>query len=489
MKLRTLIEQLRIYKMKNEGNPTITGIEMDSRRVVPGNLFVCIKGERFDGHQFVDDVVAKGAVALVAEEEVETTVPVIYVKDARRILALLADRFHGHPTQHLQLIGITGTNGKTSTSHLIDRILQAQDKRTGIIGTIEMRINNVPYPVSNTTPEAPVLQKAFAQMVDEKVDTAVMEVSSHALHMGRVRGCDYDIAVFTNLTQDHLDYHETMEEYLQAKSLLFSQLGNTYDNRKIKMAILNNDDPASEKFKKMTAAQVLTFGIDKPSDIMARNVSITGQGTSFQLQTLTDTYDVKMKLVGKFSVYNILAAISAGISAGLDEQKMLETVEHLEGVAGRFEVVDEGQPYTVIVDYAHTPDSLENVLLTVKEFAKGDVYVIVGCGGDRDRMKRPQMAKIAVDHSDYAIFTSDNPRTEDPQTILNDMEAGVEGHAFNSIIDRKKAIEHAVQLATKDDIIIIAGKGHETYQIIGEKTLDFDDRKVAREAILRKEDK
>ncbi|WLD95063.1 UDP-N-acetylmuramoyl-L-alanyl-D-glutamate--2,6-diaminopimelate ligase [Alkalihalobacillus sp. AL-G] len=487
MKLRTLIERLAVYQLLNDSNPEITGIEMDSRRVEPGNLFVCVKGERFDGHLFVEDVVKMGASAIVAEKEIETTVPVIVVKDTRRVLSLLSDRFFNQPTKKLHLIGITGTNGKTTTSHLMDRILQDQRKRTGIIGTIEMRINDVPYPVSNTTPESPVLQKAFAQMVEEKVDTAVMEVSSHALHMGRVRGCDYDIAVFTNLTQDHLDYHQSMDQYLQAKGLLFSQLGNTYDNKNIKMAILNNDDPASEEFKRMTAAQIMTYGIDRPSDISAKNIKITGHGTEFELQTLTGNYQVNMKLIGKFSVYNILAAISAGIASGLDEQKMVDTIEQLEGVPGRFEVVDEGQPFTVIVDYAHTPDSLRNVLQTVQEFAKGKIFVVVGCGGDRDRSKRPQMAKIAIDYSDYAIFTSDNPRTEEPEQILNDMEKGVAGQAFISIVDRKSAIEYAINQAEANDIIVIAGKGHETYQIIGEETFDFDDREVARNGITRQE--
>ncbi|WP_257350556.1 UDP-N-acetylmuramoyl-L-alanyl-D-glutamate--2,6-diaminopimelate ligase [Pseudalkalibacillus decolorationis] len=487
MKLNNLISQLVGYKLFNDSNPSISGIEMDSRKVEEGNLFVCVKGERFDGHLFVDDVVKRGAVAIVAEREIKTSVPVILVKDTRRVLSVLSDRFFKSPTRQLQLIGITGTNGKTTTSHIIDRMLQDQHRRTGIIGTIEMRINNVPYPVSNTTPESPVLQKAFARMVEEKVETAVMEVSSHALHMGRVRGCDYNTAVFTNLSQDHLDYHETMEEYLQAKGLLFSQLGNTYDNESVKLAILNHDDPASEKFKKMTAAQVLTYSIDKPSDIRANNINITGQGTEFELQTLKGTYQVKMKLIGKFSVYNVLASIAAGIASGLEEQKMIETIEQLEGVPGRFEVVHEGQPYTVIVDYAHTPDSLKNVLQTVQEFAIGKIYVVVGCGGDRDRSKRPQMAQIAVDYSDQAIFTSDNPRTEDPQQIIYDMENGISGNSYESIIDRKEAIEYVIQKAAEDDIIVIAGKGHETYQIIGEDTIDFDDRIVASNAIVNKE--
>lgn len=485
-KLQTLLDQLMVYQLFNEGNPEITGIEMDSRKVEKGNLFICIKGENFDGHEYVKEVVQKGAVAIVAERMVETDVPVILVRDSRHTMAVLSDHFYDQPTHQLQLIGVTGTNGKTTVTHIMDTLFQDQEKRTGVIGTIEMRINNQKYPVANTTPEAPFLQKAFSKMVDEKVDSAFMEVSSHALEMGRVRGCDYDIAVFTNLSQDHLDYHETMEKYLQAKGLLFSQLGNTYDRKKHKIAILNEDDPASSTLKKMTSAQIMTYGIENKSDIMAKNIRISGKGTQFELHTLSGTYEVEMKLIGKFSVYNVLAALTAGIAAGIEEQKMIESVEQLGGVPGRFEVIDEGQPFPVIVDYAHTPDSLENVLTTIQEFAEGDVHVIVGCGGNRDRTKRPLMAKIAVDHSDHAIFTSDNPRTEAPDKIIEDMEAGAVKGSYTSIIDRKEAIETAVKIAKDGDVILIAGKGHETYQIIGDRTIDFDDREVARKAIMQR---
>ncbi|WP_349410410.1 UDP-N-acetylmuramoyl-L-alanyl-D-glutamate--2,6-diaminopimelate ligase [Pseudalkalibacillus sp. SCS-8] len=484
-KLSALLDWLKVYQLENEADPMVTGIEMDSRKVEEGHLFVCIEGENFDGHDYIDQVVEKGASVIVANRMVNTTLPVILVRDTRHTMAVLADVFYGQPTHDLQLVGVTGTNGKTTVTHIIDKMYQDQGKRTGVIGTIEMRINNKKYPVTNTTPEAPFLQKAFATMVDEEVDGALMEVSSHALEMGRVRGCDFNIAVFTNLSQDHLDYHETMEQYLQAKSLLFSQLGNTYDNKNQKLAVLNADDPASTKLTRLTSAQIMTYGIENTSDVMAKNISITGKGTTFSLVTLEGCYDVEMKLIGKFSVYNVLAAVTAGIGAGLDEQKMIESVEQLEGVPGRFEVIDEGQPFTVIVDYAHTPDSLENVLTTINEFAEGDTHCIVGCGGNRDRTKRPLMAKIAEKYSDHAIFTSDNPRNEPPEAILADMEAGVEGGSYTSIVDRKEAIETAVRNAGPKDIILIAGKGHETYQTIGNQTFEFDDRQVAREAIRK----
>ncbi len=486
--LKSLLDHLMVYQLFNEDDPSITSIEMDSRKVEEGNLYICIKGEKFDGHEYVEDVVEKGASAIVAERMVETTIPVILVKDSRHAMAVLSDFFYDQPTHDLQLIGVTGTNGKTTVTHIMDHLFQDQNKRTGVIGTIEMRINNQKYPVANTTPEAPFLQKAFSKMIDEKVDSAFMEVSSHALEMGRVRGCDYDIAVFTNLSQDHLDYHETMEKYLQAKGLLFSQLGNTYDRKKQKIAILNADDDASKQLKRMTSAQIMTYGIENECDVIAKDIRISGKGTQFKIRTLKGEYEVTMKLVGKFSVYNVLAAVTAGIAAGLDEQKMISSVEQLEGVPGRFEVIDEGQPFPVIVDYAHTPDSLENVLTTIQEFAEGDVHVIVGCGGNRDRTKRPLMAQIAVKHSDHAIFTSDNPRTEPPEQILEDMEAGIAKGSYTSIIDRRAAIETAVNIAKKGDVILIAGKGHETYQIIGDQTIDFDDREVARQAIKQRSD-
>ena len=320
-------------------------------------------------------------------------------------------------------------------------------------------------------------------MVEEKVDTAVMEVSSHALDIGRVHGCEFNMAVFTNLTQDHLDFHTSMDDYRRAKGLLFAGLGNHFDHSKPKFAILNNDDNATEEYIKSTSATVITYGIDKKSDVMAEDIKMTSSGTVFTLITPHGTKKVKMKLIGKFSVYNVLAAISACLYSNIPIDRIVKSIEIMEGVSGRFELVNEGQGYTVIVDYAHTPDSLENVLTTVKQFAKGNVFVIVGCGGDRDRTKRPLMAKIATKYADTAIFTSDNPRSEEPKAILDDMEAGVPGEKYETIIDRAAAIKYAIEKVNKDDVIIIAGKGHETYQIIGEKVFDFDDRLVASQAI------
>ncbi len=485
MELKTLVNHLLNYKTDHETNAEITSIEMDSRAAGPGSLFVCIKGFTVDGHDYAGQAVKNGAAAVLAEKPLEgiDSVPVILVNDTKRAMAVLANVFYDYPTSKLHLIGVTGTNGKTTTSHLIEQIFSDAGKRTGMIGTIDMKINGVSHKVSNTTPESLFLQKAFKEMNDQGVESAVMEVSSHALDMGRVRGCDYDIAVFTNFTQDHLDYHKDMETYLRAKGLLFAQLGNTYAGNKEKIAILNRDDEASKEFEKMTAAQILTYGIEQKSDIMAKDIKVTGKGTSFTLVTPLEERPVSLKLVGKFSVYNVLAAISATLLSGIPIDSIVKTMENMNGVPGRFETVDAGQSFTVIVDYAHTPDSLENALTTVNEFAVGKVISVVGCGGDRDRTKRPLMAKIAAEHSDVAIFTSDNPRTEDPLAILEDMKEGVQGYEYIIKPDRKDAITYAVEIADDNDIILVAGKGHETYQIIGKDVLDFDDRKVAAEAI------
>lgn len=482
-KLTQLIKPLLNYKMEGKGDPEIHHVEMDSRQVIPGSLFVCIQGQVVDSHQFAQSAVDKGAVALIAEKPIHVDVPVVYVSDSRRALALIADHFYQFPTHDLHLIGVTGTNGKTTITHLIKDLFDASKYEMGLIGTIGIKYNNKVVPVENTTPESLLLQRHFRNMLDEGVTGAVMEVSSHALVQGRVRGCDYNVAVFTNLTQDHLDYHSTMEEYLHAKSLLFSQLGNTYGTKNLKVAIFNNDDSASETLKKSTTAQVITYGIDQKADFRATNIKITSQGTKFTLASPEGKATVEIKLMGKFSVYNALAALATGYVSGLKLSDMIRTLEHIEGISGRFEAVQEGQDYAVIVDYSHTSDSLENALTTIQQFAEGRIITVVGCGGDRDKTKRPIMAKVAVDHSDIAIFTSDNPRTEDPDAIIKDMEKGVPDHSYVKMVDRKAAIQYAIEHALPKDVILIAGKGHETYQIIGKVKHDFDDREVAREAI------
>lgn len=481
MKLHAILDALGNTVIKPNENPEITSVEIDSRLVKKGSLFVCIDGFTVDGHQFVEKAIENGAVAIVVHKEVIATVPVIQVSNTSRTVSVLANIFYEYPTSKFPLIGITGTNGKTSTANIIEQILQFSGLRTGIIGTVGMKINDEFFEVKNTTPDIITLQKIFQKMNEKNIDGAVMEVSSHALHQGRVHGCEFDIAVFTNLTQDHLDYHETMEEYQKAKGLLFSQLGNSY--RQPKFAILNNDEYATKEFVVHTQANILTYGIDSPSDIMAKDITMTSKGTKFTLEIANRSYDISMKLVGKFNVYNMLAAIGACMAYGISENIIIDAISTLNGVAGRFELVEAGQDFTVIVDYAHTPDGLENVLRTVKEIAEGKVYSVCGCGGDRDKTKRPQMAKISTDYADQSIFTSDNPRSENPESILEDMIVGLEGNTYKCITNRKEAIEYAISQAKLGDVVIIAGKGHETYQIIGDDILDFDDRLVAKEAI------
>ncbi|MDS9997678.1 UDP-N-acetylmuramoyl-L-alanyl-D-glutamate--2,6-diaminopimelate ligase [Bacillus atrophaeus] len=485
MKLTKLLTYLTTEPSVNDfHDPDITSIEMDSREVKTGSLFVCVKGYTVDGHDFAQKAVENGASAIVAERELDVSVPVTIVRNSQRALSVLSDAFYGQPTKQLQLIGITGTNGKTSTSHMVDEILKKAGKRTGLIGTMYIKIDEETFPVKNTTPESVTLQKTFKKMNDNHVDTAIMEVSSHALSMGRVHGCDYDIAVFTNLTQDHLDYHKTMDEYRQAKSLLFSQLGGAFNHEKPKRAILNADDEASAYYEKVTAAHISTYGIKNDADVMAKHIKTTAQGTSFELVTNKGTKPITISLVGQFNVYNVLAAVATCIAAGIPFETVAEAVEELHGVRGRFELVNKNQEFPVIVDYAHTPDSLENVLKTCKDMTEGKVFVVVGCGGDRDKTKRPKMAKIAVQLADEPIFTSDNPRSEDPLAILRDMEAGVENEYYHSIANREQAIFFAIANARKGDVVLIAGKGHETYQQIGTETFDFDDAEVAARAIV-----
>ncbi|GAB3793553.1 UDP-N-acetylmuramoyl-L-alanyl-D-glutamate--2,6-diaminopimelate ligase [Virgibacillus kimchii] len=490
MKLTALLSGIPFYEASSQiDHIEIDALEMDSRTVTEGSLFVCISGFTVDGHHFVDQAVSNGAVAIIAEKPVQADVPVITVADTARTLSMLAVKFYQDPTKNLPLIGVTGTNGKTTVTYLLETIFNHFRKKTAVIGTIQMKIGEDTYPVNNTTPDSLHLQRSFRKMLEEEVEQGIMEVSSHALDMGRVFGCHFDVAVFTNLSQDHLDYHKNIDDYLRAKSLLFSQLGNTYEEQNQKFAVINSDDPASDLLKRSTAQHVITYGYKQDAQVMAKDIRLDASGTYFRMCTPAGEIEINSNLIGNFNVYNMLAASGAAIATNIPLAVIKEALESIKGVSGRFESVNAGQPFSVIVDYAHTPDSLENVLQTVKEFADKKVFVIVGCGGDRDRTKRPLMAGVALKYANHAIFTSDNPRTEDPQAILDDMTAEIQNtsESYEVIPDRKKAIHHAVQIAEEDDIILIAGKGHETYQQIGHTNYDFDDREVAREAIQAKE--
>ncbi|MBC1473495.1 UDP-N-acetylmuramoyl-L-alanyl-D-glutamate--2,6-diaminopimelate ligase [Listeria grandensis] len=493
MELKKLIQAIpynRIMQVKEDVlHIEINAVEQDSRQVRDGTLFVCIDGEVVDGHDYAKIAQEQGAVAIVAERMLaDVTLPIILVQDGKRAMAMLAAAFYENPTAEMALIGITGTNGKTTVSHLIEFILADHAVTTGLIGTMYRKIGAEILETKNTTPDSLTLQKTFRQMRQAKVTTAIMEVSSHALVQGRVYGSEYDIAVFTNLSQDHLDYHKTMEEYAHAKSLLFAQLGNGYGGV-AKTAVMNADDAYARFMTEATGVSLLSYGIEKEATFQARNIRISSKGTAFDLHFQGEVIHAELKLIGKFNVYNALAAIATVYAAKEGPDTLPEIIASLEkvpGVAGRFELVDAGQQFPVIVDYAHTPDGLENVLKTVSEFATGRIFVVVGCGGDRDKGKRPQMAQIAVKYATDPIFTSDNPRTEAPMQIIEDMLAGVPNATYAVKEQRHDAIRFAVNQAKAEDVILIAGKGHETYQIIGDVVHDFDDRIEARDAILAK---
>lgn len=491
MLLKELSSYLLASQIHGDGNTNCRGISIDSRKIVPGDLFICLPGHTVDGHDYAKQAAEKGAAALVVERWVdEVSLPQLKVKDSRLAMAVMGNVFFQKPSERLKVIGVTGTNGKTTTTYLIEKILQDRGESVGLIGTIQRRFAGQTYPMSGTTPESLVLQQYLHEMADGGASYCVMEVSSHALDQGRVKGTRFRTAIFTNLTQDHLDYHKTMEEYRSAKGLFFSRLGNQYpeDPNGRSYAVLNADDPASLYFAKQTAVETITYGVKNEADIRATNISITAKGTSFHVDSFQGSTDMTLRMVGKFNVYNALAAIAAGLLEGIPLAEIKTSLEAVKGVEGRVEAVDEGQSFAVIVDYAHTPDGLENVLKTVNEFAKGRVICVFGCGGDRDRTKRPIMGKIAAKYSQHVIVTSDNPRTENPDSILVDiehglLEDGVDKSQYELIVDRHKAIQKAIEMASHDDVVLIAGKGHETYQLIGTEVLDFDDRIVAKEAI------
>lgn len=486
--LATYLIASRIY---GDGETLCQGVAIDSRQVKAGDLFICLPGYTVDGHDFASQAAEQGAVALVVERHLEhIDMPQLQVKDSRLAMAILSNVFYNTPSSRMKVIGVTGTNGKTTTTYLIERILADQGKNTGLIGTIERKYGGQTFPMPRTTPESLDLQHYLDDMVQSGADYCVMEVSSHALEQGRVKGTQFRTAVFTNLTQDHLDYHHTMEEYRAAKGLFFSRLGNAYerDPKLRSYAVLNADDPASDYFSKQTAAEIVTYGVENRADIQASSIAVTAKGTSFHVDTFQGSTDITLRMVGKFNVYNALAAIAAALLEGVPLNRIKASLEALKGVDGRVEAVDEGQSFAVIVDYAHTPDGLENVLRTVAEFAEGRVICVFGCGGDRDRTKRPIMGKIAASYAQHVIITSDNPRTEDPKAILIDIAAGlkednVPEERYELVVDRREAIQKAIEMASSEDVVLIAGKGHETYQLIGTAVHDFDDRIVAKEAI------
>jgi UDP-N-acetylmuramoyl-L-alanyl-D-glutamate--2,6-diaminopimelate ligase len=461
----------------------VGGLAYDSRRVQPGDLFFAFPGSRADGRQFAQDALARGAAAVVSESPAppELAARWLQVKHGRRALAVVARNFYGKPDERIGLTGITGTNGKTTTAYLIDSVLRAAGYTTAMVGTIEYHVAGRVLPAVNTTPESLDLVRLFAELRQAGGSHATMEVSSHALALGRVYGLAFHTVVFTNLTRDHLDFHGTMEAYFAAKRLLLDGAGGPPP----KYAVLNRDDGYARQMKPHRHTEVFWYGLGPRTDLRAHHIASGFQGLRFDVQFGKVRFAVESPLLGKINVYNILAACGAGLSYGIAPETVARGIASLQSVPGRFERVDEGQPFVVAVDYAHTDDALRNTIAVARGLNPKRVITLFGCGGDRDRSKRPLMGQAAAEASDFVVLTSDNPRSEDPLAIMNDALVGIrrvdKPHAIEP--DRAAAIARALQQARQGDIVILAGKGHETYQVLRDKTIPFDDRVVAREVL------
>jgi UDP-N-acetylmuramoyl-L-alanyl-D-glutamate--2,6-diaminopimelate ligase len=490
MKLDQLLDRLPEKQVTGATDLEIKGIVYDPLRVRKDFLYTAIniytqldKVELPDGHPFISTAIENGACAVVLEKDLNLPNHIVKIRvpDSRLALALIAGEFYQYPSREFRVIGITGTNGKTTTAHIIESIL-SQKYRTGLIGTLYYKINGQVYPSKDTTPEPPDLQEIFTKMKNRAVDYCVMEVSSHAVDFHRVTGVDYEVGVWTNLSQDHLDWHKTMAAYRAAKLHWFGSLPAD------KTAVVNVDDPAVQYFLDAAQATIVTYGIDRSAEVNARNIRMDGNGTAFTLVTPLGNVDVVSKFRGRFNIYNQLAAVAALLGEDISLAEIKAGLETEIIVAGRFQSIDVGQDFTVIVDYAHTPDGLEKVLDAAKSMHPERIITVFGCGGDRDPGKRPQMAEIVAEYSDMAIITDDNPRSENPEDITDQIIFGIQNRVFFDYIiihDRYLAIQHAIECAGTGDLVLIAGKGHETTQILKDRTIHFSDAEVAREILKR----
>ena len=456
----------------------ITDVHYDSRSVTPGSLFVAVTGYATDGHRYIDAAREKGAVAVLCEKKPDADIPYVLVKNSRRALARLGDNFFRHPSQGLTMLAVTGTNGKTTSTYLLKHVLeQTLGAKVGLIGTNQNLIGEEVIPTERTTPESFELHRLFRRMADAGCTHVVMEVSSHALFEDRVYGIDYALSVFTNLTQDHLDFHKTMENYCDAKALLF---------RQSRVGVVNADDPWRERLLKNVLSRNVTYGIQSAADYRAENVRLSADRVSYTLVHGGREQSVSAPLPGAFNVYNSLGVLAAAEELGIDPAAAAEALAHACGVKGRAEVVPTpGKPYTVLIDYAHTPDGLENILRTVRGFAAGRVIAVFGCGGDRDRTKRPQMGAVAAELADFSVVTSDNPRTEEPMSIIRDILPGFAGResAYTVVENRAAAIRYAMEHAEAQDVIVLCGKGHETYQEINGVRRPLDERLIVADCL------
>ena len=459
-------------------------VSMDSRDIKQGTLFICIKGYTVDGHDFAQQAVDKGATVVMAEKPLSViNAPVILVDDTARALGLAAAKFYGYPSKHMHMIGVTGTNGKTSVSGILHSLFMELGKKSALTGTIGFNLNGELHPSANTTSDALTTQQMIARAKDHGCSHMTMEVSSHGLVLGRLAGVEFKTAIFTNLTHDHLDFHGTMEEYGHAKGLLFSQLGQNLAEQK--QAVLNADDKWSEQYAKMTPHPVYTYGIRNEAQFRAEDIQMNHDGTTFTLHCPEGSFKVTMNLLGHFNVSNALAAITALYAEGFKLPNILSALSTIAPVEGRMQKVEVEAPISIFIDYAHTPDAIEKALDSIKNFEKNRVIFLVGTGGNRDKTKRPIMAEKAS-AADYVVLTTDDPRHEDYDSILKDLEAGMTHSNYACIGDREEAVKHAVRQAEKGDIIILAGKGHEDYQIIGSTKYPHSDKDIAIEEALHK---
>jgi len=484
MKLTDVINGLDILNITGNLDIDITNIQYDSRKVTQGTLFICVKGFNVDGHEFIQKAIEQGAKAFLVQEDIQMEgYTFVKVEDTRKSMAKVATNFYENPSSKMDVIGVTGTNGKTSITTFLSEILSSENKKVGLVGTIKIFDGEKEVESNSTTPESIDLQRYFSDMVNNNCDYCAMEVSSHSLVLNRVEDTQFKIGLFTNLTPDHLDFHKDLEDYREAKEKLFYK--TTVAN------IINIDDNGGAKIYqniKNLKTPAYTYGIDNEADFRASNIKIDARGVSYTLKTPTYEEEIFVPVPGKFTVYNTLAVIAACYMLNIPKDVIIDGLKNTGGVAGRFETITNDKGISVIVDYAHTPDALENILNTAKEFSKGNIITVFGCGGDRDTTKRPLMGNIAQKLSDIAIVTSDNPRTEEPKAIIEDILKGLDTNKENYkvVIDRKEAIERAIEMAKKDDIVIIAGKGHENYQIIGKVKHHFDDKEIAQEFLNNK---
>jgi UDP-N-acetylmuramoyl-L-alanyl-D-glutamate--2,6-diaminopimelate ligase len=484
MQLKQLTDRIQVRKIHGPTSGEVSGLAYDSRRVKADTVFVAMKGEKADGNAYIDQAIAAGATAIVTEENTaHPRATTVVVENARAALADLACAYYRYPARRLKMAAITGTNGKTTTSFLLKHLCEAAQLRSGLFGTVRYEIGDRVIPASRTTPESLDLQEMLFKVQSEGGKAAVLEASSHALVQDRLRGIEFDVGVFTNLTQDHLDFHQTMDAYFEAKSRLFTGMLN--NQQKEGKGVLNLDDRYGlrllETFGK--GLSLISYGLGVRADFRASNVKIDFTGTTYQLDANGRSYLVRLPLIGRFNVYNSLAALAAATAMGLDLRRSVQALAGAPAVPGRLQPVPSKRQFRVFVDYAHTDDALQNVMRTLRELAPSRLIVVFGCGGNRDRAKRPLMAAAAEQNADFTIVTSDNPRREQPEAIIEDIKGGFRNSAYEVIVDRRAAIYRAISVARARDIVLIAGKGHENYQEFADHTVPFDDVEMARRAI------